>query len=84
MFSWRKRAKWFRLCIQQFVKDAKVGTKTVSACRPCSEMIQGFVGCISLPCSSSRLGEVDTFLRSKLRRPILGTGRDLDLLPPAW
>ena len=83
-WSWRKRAKWFRLCIQQLLKDAKVGTKTVSACRPCSEMIQGFVGCISLPCSSCRLAKVDMFLRSKLRRPILGTGQDLDLLPPAW
>lgn len=81
--SWRKRSRWFRLSVQQFFRDAGIGTKTVS-CKPCSSMIQGFVGCVSLPWSAARLREVDAFLRDRLQRPILGLGQDLDLLPPAW
>ena len=83
-WSWRRRSRWFRFCVQQFLKDAKIVTKTVTACRPHSELLQAFVGCVSLPWSATRFGRVETFLRMKLQRPILGTGQGLDLLPAAW
>ena len=80
IYQFKLRSKWWRLCVQRFVKDHGIKTKWVTG-RPESPMLQCFIGCISLPWSNHRLQAVDKWLRASLRSPALGQGQLLDTLP---
>ena len=81
IYPFRKRSRWWRMVVQQFVRDHDIVVGTASVCRPASEMLRCFIGCISIPWSKARLEMVETWLRSQLRTPILATGQELDQLP---
>ena len=80
MYQFKLRSKWWRLTIQQFIKDHGIKTRWING-RPASTMLQCFLGCISLPWSNQRLIAVDDWLRLHLRSPALGQGQALEVLP---
>ena len=81
IYPFRKRSRWWRMVVQQFIRDHELVVGTASVCRPASEMLRCFIGCISVPWSRDRLETVETWLRSQLRTPVLATGQELDRLP---
>lgn len=83
IYPFRKRSRWWRMVVQQFLRDHGVVAGRASMCRPASEMLRCFVGCISVPWSTSRLEAVESWLRSQLKSPVLATGQVLDQLPLA-
>lgn len=79
----RRRCKWFRLLVQQWLKATGVEvSKAVT--RPSSLLLCCHIGCIALPAKQSRLEHVEDWLRGCIRVPISGLGSGLDAIPPAW
>ena len=83
IYPFRKRTRWWRMVLQQFIRDHQVVAGTASVCRPASEMLRCFVGCISIPWNRERLEAVEMWLRRHLRSPALANGQNLDCLPLA-
>ena len=78
-YRFRTRAKWWRLCLQQFFKDADIDVAT-RTCRPQSRVLHVFLGSASLPWPSHRLEAVDSWL-VKQCGSVHGNGQVLDTLP---
>ena len=79
----RRRCKWFRLLVQQWLKATGVEvSKAVT--RPSSLILCCHIGCIALPAKQSRLEHVEDWLRGRILVPISGLGSGLDAIPPAW
>ena len=77
-FQYRLLLKWFRLLIQQMLKDSK--TKFVCcATRPRSAMLSCHIGCLGLPLKAEHHARAEQWLLSKLDRPVLGQGSGLRL-----
>eukprot|EP00434_Breviolum_minutum_P018852 symbB.v1.2.016628.t2/scaffold1241.1/size129723/3 len=82
IYHFKLRMKWWRLCVQQFIKSHDIQTKWLTG-RPKSAMLQCFIGCVSIPWSNQRLQAVESWLRQHLRSPALGQGQSLAELPLA-
>ena len=79
----RRRVKWFRLLVQQWIKQLGADV-TTSTTRPRSVVLACHVGCIALPAKQARMDRVEQWLRDHTSRPICGLGIGLDALPPGW
>ena len=77
-FRYSQLCKYFRLMIQQLLKDCGVKFSS-SSTRPDSGMIQCHVGCLGLPLMPKLHLEVEQWLESKLSRPLRGTSTKLAL-----
>ena len=77
-FRYRLLLKWFRLLIQQLLKDTK--TKFVSCItRPYCPMLCCHIGCLGLPLKAELIAQADEWLVLHLDRPVRGQGSDLCL-----
>lgn len=81
-FSYRVRARWFRMQLQQLWKDCGWSIKTCST-RPKSDILVCFLGSATLPIKSASLTLVENWLKAR-SKPIGGHGQALDSLPLAW
>ena len=79
----RRRCKWFRLVVQQWMKAIGVEVSKAVA-RPSSSILCCHIGCVALPAKQSRLNHVEDWLRDHINVPICGLGSGLDAIPPAW
>ena len=79
-YRFRLRAKWWRLCMQQFWKNSGVTVGT-GTCRPQSRTLQVFLGSASLPWPSHRLAAIDDWLAQQCGSAVRGNGHFLDMLP---
>ena len=79
----RKRSRWFRMCMQQYFKDSdwKIGKATT---RPNSAKLTLHLGCISIPVKPDKLASVEQWLCNKLQGRCISQGHALDALPCAW
>ena len=80
--SFRVRAKYFRLLLQQLARDIQVRFATQTS-RPLCQVFQVHIGVASIPVHRGRLCRVHEWLRQKVPQPITEQGR-LDEIPPAW
>ena len=71
------RIKWFRLALQQFLKDSRADFVTCTT-RPYSQWICCFRGAIGFSMVSSEYNLVESFLQSSLGAPATGSGKRLD------
>ena len=80
-FRFSSLCKYFRLMLQQYLKDCGVKYQTM-ATRPFSQMLQCHIGCLGLPIQLIKQQEVERWLESKLSRPLRGSSSKL-VLPMA-
>ncbi len=80
-YSFRVRARWFRMQLQRLWKDCRYRINTATT-RPRTDRITCFVGCASIPAKQELLMQVDVWLEHKAR-PVNGHS-SLDTLPLAW
>ena len=82
-YSFRVRCKWFRLQLQQIWKC--FGWEISTCCtRPESDFLPCHIGCGAFPVKQEAWSHVETWLGTKLSRPISGHGEALDVLPHPW
>ena len=77
-FRFGQLCKYFRLMVQQLLKDCEVAYCSFST-RPDSQMIQCHVGCLGLPLLPKLHLEVEQWLERKLLRPLRGSSTKLAL-----
>lgn len=73
------RAKWFRLMVQQFLRDAQVDFVTVTT-KPFSQWVCCFRGALAFQISSDEFDFVENILSQQLGEPATGSGKKLELL----
>ena len=77
-FPYRLLLKWFRLLIQQLLKDTK--TSFVSCItRPRCAMLCCHIGCLAIPLRAELEAQAEEWLVSHLDRPVRGQGSTLSL-----
>ena len=83
-FSFRQLLKWFRLFLQNVLKDLGVTYKTATL-RPDSLKLQCHIGCISVSSKPDKFHQIESWLNTSCVYPVTvtGLGRDLDKLPLA-
>ncbi len=64
-YRFRERSRWWRLCLQQFFKDAAIEVATCT-CRPQSRVLHVLLGAASLPWPSHRLEAVDCWIAQQV------------------
>ena len=81
--SFRQRSRWFRMGLQQFLKDRgdRVGRATT---RPASSKILCHIGCISCPAKPAKIAMVEQWLCQQLQGRCIVQSHALDGLAPAW
>ena len=81
--TFRQRARWFRMCLQQFFKDqgVKAGKATL---RPPSAKLMLHIGCVSCPAKPEKIALVEQWLCDQLQGRCISQGKALDGLPCAW
>jgi hypothetical protein len=73
------RVKYFRLMLQQFLKDCGVRFVTATV-RPASQWICCFKGSLAFGITPEEYSFVEGFLASQLPEPSTGSGKSLDRL----
>ena len=77
------RVKWFRLMVQQFLKDCGVEFVTCTT-KPVGHWIRCFKGCIGFRVCSDQLAAVERWLGGSLSTPANGQRDALKRLPDPW
>ena len=78
-YKFSLRAKWFRLMLQQYLRDCKVEFVTATT-RPFSQWICCFKGAIGFHFCSNEFDFIEGILGQQLGFPATGTGKALDSL----
>jgi hypothetical protein len=73
------RVKFFRLMLQQFLKDCSVQFTTATV-RPASQWICCFKGSLAIGITPEEYNFVEGFLAAQLPEPASGSGKTLDRL----
>lgn len=73
------RAKWFRLMVQQYLRDAQVDFVTATT-KPFSQWICCFRGALAFQMGVGEFDFVENILSSQLGEPATGSGKKLELL----
>ena len=73
------RVKFFRLMLQQFMKDCSIQFATVTV-RPASQWICCFKGALAIDIAHDEHQFVEGFLAAQLPEPASGLGKTLDRL----
>lgn len=71
------RVKYFRLMLQQLLKDCNVRFVTATV-RPASHWISCFKGCLAIGFTHEEYNFVESFLATQLTEPSSGSGKSLD------
>lgn len=77
-FRFASLCKFFRLMLQQFMKDCGIKFRSAST-RPFSQMLQCHVGCLGLPIRLVKQQEVERWLETNVVRPLRGSSSKLVL-----
>lgn len=81
-FSFRQLLKWFRLLLQNVLKDLGATFQTATL-RPDSLKLQCHIGCISVCLNQAKFHQIESWLNTSCVYPVTGLGQDLDKLPLA-
>ena len=81
-FSFRQLLKWFRLLLQNVLKDLGATFQTATL-RPESLKLQCHIGCISVCLNQAKFHQIESWLNTSCVYPVTGLGQDLDKLPLA-
>lgn len=73
------RAKWFRLMVQHFFRDANIDFVTATT-KPFSQWICCFRGVLAFQICSFEFDFVENVLQQQLGEPAVGSGKKLELL----
>ena len=74
------RVKWFRLALQQYLKDCCVDFKAVTT-RPLSSWLKCHRGCLNFPIKEEIFSRVESWFGDNLGAPAIGQGEALGPLP---